>query len=106
MWRTIQRITTIIRQASPYIAGLLWVMLVSSAMCIKFFSKGVNEECEKVALEWTRRTVTEREGLSLYEAELLSIYAFLAWLSVLMGWIILSHITVIAWRWLWRFLII
>jgi hypothetical protein len=94
MWATIRRVGNIVGWVMPYIARMLWVMLVSSAMCITFFSKGVNEECEKIALEWTRRTVTERAGLSAYEAELLSIYAMLAWLSVLVGWITLSYVTV------------
>lgn len=97
MWRTIQRATTITRLATPYIAKMLWVMLVSSSMCIKFFSKGVNEECEAVAIEWTRRCVEEREGLTLYEAELRSIFGILAYICVLVGWIILAHVTV----WLW-----
>jgi hypothetical protein len=94
MWRRFQRFTTIFRQATPYIAGLIWVMLVSSSMCLKFFSKGVSEECEAVAVEWTRRCVTEREGLSLYEAELRSIFGLLAYVCVLVGWIILAYATV------------
>jgi hypothetical protein len=92
--------------ASPYIAMMIWAMFVSSGMCLRFFTKGVNEECEKMALEWTKRTITERDGLSAYEPELLSIYAFLAWLSVFMGWIILAHLTVFLWRWLLNFLLI
>lgn len=104
MWRWIQRSTTITRWATPYIARMLWVMLVSSAMCIRFFSKGVNEECEAIAIEWTQRTVTERDGLSLYEAELRSLYGILAWLCVLMGWVILAHLTVWLWPILLRFI--
>jgi hypothetical protein len=75
---------------------IVW-MLTAGYICFRFLWEGVDERCLELGRFWTTRCLLERDGLTLYEPELVSIFTFTAWLTVIAGWIVCAHITV----WLW-----
>lgn len=94
MRQWLRRTFTLIWLVAPYVIRMVVRMLVAGYICFRFLWDGVDERCLELGRVWTTRTVTERDGLSLYEPELLSIFTFAAWLTVIAGWIICSYITV------------
>ena len=99
----LRRSFTLFWLVAPYVGRLFVRMMWAGLICFRFLWSGVDEQCIELGRHWTTRALQERNGLTAYEEELLSIFTTAAWLTVIIGWLLLAHLTVFLWGrfWIW-----
>jgi hypothetical protein len=90
----LRKLFTIAWKVVPTLLKMIGAMLWSSAFTFRILWIGVDEKIVELAEYWTQRLLAEQRGLTLYEDEIRSVFGLVAWLTVIAGWIALSHLTV------------
>jgi hypothetical protein len=97
----LRRSWTLTRFVAPWVIWMvvrgMWVGLIS----LPVFWQGVPEHCERLARRWFERIVSNQRFQPEVEEGILAFLAFVAFLTTVLGWVILSHITVWVWRIIW-----
>lgn len=78
------------------IRGMWAGLLALPAMC-----QGIPGHCENIAEIWTQRAISERNLPTNIEEDVRALFGFIAWLTMVLGWVILAHITVWLWQLVW-----
>ena len=89
-WFVVQRIL-------PFLVAMaFW----TAAITIVGLCRGLPAHWEAIALEWNQRMI-DAGAPTEWEQHYMGILAFLALVMTVVGWVILSYITVWVWRIIW-----